>query len=44
MECVEIQIDEDTIVQWVEKYYDPEDVFSTDRLDAWAESNGWVRP
>lgn len=45
-ECVSVtvELDEDAVLGWVQDNLNPDEVFSTDELDGWAEKNGWVRP
>jgi hypothetical protein len=38
-----IDIDEDVILEEVKKNFYPEDVFSVEQLDRWAEENGYVK-
>lgn len=30
-------------IEWIAKNLDPEDVFETYKLEAWAESNGYIK-
>lgn len=38
---LQVEDDVEWVVDWVEENFDPEDVFSDERLAAWAERNGW---
>lgn len=33
----------DNAISWISNKLDPDDVFSTKQLEAWAESNGYVK-
>ena len=39
-----VEVDIDAVLGWVQDNLNPDEVFSTDELDGWAELNGWVRP
>ena len=32
------------VLEWVKYNYDPEDIFSDEKLAKWAEANGYVQP
>lgn len=36
-------IDVQELLYWVQRNYNPEDVFSTTQLDKWAESEGYTK-
>lgn len=33
----------DECLEWIKQNLNPEDVFSTDQLDKWAESEGYIK-
>ena len=39
-----LEIDDDVIVDYVEKNWYPENVFKESALEDWARENGWVKP
>ena len=42
-EIIPRDILEDSIIPWIGDNLDPDDVFSEKKLEAWAESNGYVK-
>lgn len=36
-------IDDETIKEYVQKTFEPEDIFSETQLEKWAESNGYIK-
>ena len=38
-----VDVDDDVIVEFVSENYSPEEVFKSDTLEDWAESNGFIR-
>ena len=42
MEAIGLTIDVTVVLQWIRDTFGPEDVFSCDTLEGWAENYGYV--
>lgn len=43
LETVILEVDAAALLQWVAKYYSPDEVFDTGTLSKWAEENGYEK-
>jgi hypothetical protein len=42
-DCVETIVDTDSIIDVIRAEFDPEDIFSVQTLEEWAEANGYIK-
>ena len=38
-----VEVDDDDVKRYVQKNYDPEEVYPVEELELWAERNGFVK-
>lgn len=41
--CANIAFDAQIVIEWAQNNLEPEDVFDSNRLGAWAENNGYIK-